>query len=105
MARNTPNFNTPIPAKIMTPDRVSSRIGTLAWCGSLRGVPQEDPVAGGARSELVLLGVTRGRVAQRSQFCRRLGGEGIATEAVEVRVSERGQPRDVLVAHRAAAAL
>src|SRR6476661_7101100 len=43
MARNTPNFNTPIPAKIMTPDRVSSRIGTLAWCGSLRGVPQEDP--------------------------------------------------------------
>ena len=27
----TPNFNTPIPAKIMTPDRVSTRLGTLEF--------------------------------------------------------------------------
>ena len=31
MAPNTPNFNTPIPEKIMTPDRVPTRLGTLEF--------------------------------------------------------------------------
>ena len=31
MTHNIPNFNTPIPAKIMTPDRVATRIGTLEF--------------------------------------------------------------------------
>ena len=31
MSPSTPNFNTEIPAKIMTPDRVSTRIGTLEF--------------------------------------------------------------------------
>lgn len=31
MAKNTPSFNTEIPAKIVTPDRVSTRLGTLEF--------------------------------------------------------------------------
>ncbi len=31
MAPNTPNFNTPIPEKIMTPDQVPTRLGTLEF--------------------------------------------------------------------------
>jgi hypothetical protein len=58
-----------------------------------------------ATSELsVVLAIACVRVAQRPQLCRRLGGEGVATQAVEVRVPERGQPGDSLVAHGLAAA-
>jgi hypothetical protein len=58
-----------------------------------------------ATSELsVVLAIACVRVAQRPQLCRRLGGEGVATQAVEVRAPERGQPGDSLVAHGLAAA-
>jgi hypothetical protein len=58
-----------------------------------------------ATSELsVVLAIACVRLAQRPQLCRRLGGEGVATQAVEVRVPERGQPGDNLVAHGLAAA-
>jgi hypothetical protein len=42
MAQNTPHFNTPIPAKIMTPDRVSTRLGTLEF---FDGMPTEATAA------------------------------------------------------------
>ena len=58
-----------------------------------------------ATSELsVVLAIACVRVAQRPQLCRRLGGEGVAIQAVEVRVPERGQPGGSLVAHGLAAA-
>lgn len=38
----TPHFNTPIPAKIMTPDRVSTRIGTLEF---FDGMPSDATAA------------------------------------------------------------
>jgi hypothetical protein len=58
-----------------------------------------------ATSELsVVLAIACVRVAQRPQLCRRLGGEGLATQAVEVRAPERGQPGGSLVAHGLAAA-
>jgi hypothetical protein len=58
-----------------------------------------------ATSELsVVLAIACVRVAQRPQLCRRLGGKGVATQAVEVRAPERGQPGGSLVAHGLAAA-
>src|SRR6202161_2091894 len=39
MSGNTPKFNTHIPAKIMTPDRVSTRLGDLEF---LDGMPTDD---------------------------------------------------------------
>jgi hypothetical protein len=57
-----------------------------------------------ATSELSVLAIACVRVAQRPPLCRRLGGEGITTQAVEVRVPERGQPGDSLVGHGLAAA-
>ena len=38
MAQNTPNFNTEIPAKLITPDRVPTRLGTLEF---FDGMPTE----------------------------------------------------------------
>jgi hypothetical protein len=42
VASNTPNFNTPIPAKIMTPDRVETRLGTLEF---FDGMPTDGTAA------------------------------------------------------------
>jgi len=42
MAVTTPLFNTPIPSKIMTPDRVETRLGTLE---SFDGMPLEGTAA------------------------------------------------------------
>ena len=42
MAQNTPNFNAEIPTKIMTPDRVSSRLGTLEF---FDGMPSDATAA------------------------------------------------------------
>lgn len=41
--QRTPGYNTPIPAKIMTPDSVETRIGTLEFLvlmDSLEGIHQ-----------------------------------------------------------------
>src|ERR1035441_1537897 len=93
--------NMTVPAKgkeirvLMKPD---SNLRRLVTC-----ITTPDPLA--ATSELsVVLAIACVRVAQRPQLCRRLGGEGVATQAVEVRVPERGQPGDSLVAHGLAAA-
>ncbi|HEU0163575.1 MAG TPA: DUF1254 domain-containing protein [Thermomicrobiales bacterium] len=42
MAQKTPLFNTPIPSKIMTPDRVTTRLGVLE---SFDGMPTDDTAA------------------------------------------------------------
>src|SRR5258705_7827993 len=51
------------------------------------------------RSGLVVGVVAGSRVPQGSQVFGFAGGEGVAAQAVEVRVTERGEPGDVLVAH------
>ena len=42
LEKPTPNFNTAIPAKIMTPDRVPTRLGTLEF---FDGMPTEATAA------------------------------------------------------------
>lgn len=73
------------------PPSSSSRAASLS--AEIDPVPRADPLAGGVRSRRPRRRVRSGRAAAAA--LQAAGGEGVAAQAVDVRVPERGQPGGV----------